>query len=188
MAMVLTNSIFIRTPKTGSTFCKDVITKMGLFEQNIGHNHDKWENLNQNELFASKPFKFCFVRDPVDWYKSYWAHRMNNIWRPDIRTDVNFLDLYCKDDSFEQFILNIYDRYPNGFIGDLFERYKRGCTFVGRFENLRHDLISALTLAGEKIDKSLITIFPKKNVSNPIYKAVKVSPNIKNMIYDKEAR
>lgn len=188
MPTLLQNSLFIHTPRTGSTFCHDVMRNMGLIKGEIGHRHDKWENLNQNEQYNSKPFKFCFVRDPLDWYKSYWAFRMTHGWRPDVRTDMNFLDLYCRSDDFETFICNIFKRYPNGFIGDLMLRYQFNCDFVGRYENLREDLIKALRLASERFDPDFIRSYQVRNASNKKYKEVKVSENIINLVYEKETQ
>jgi len=165
MAVILNKSIMVCTPKTGSTFCRDVVKKLRILQGTIGHIHDKWENINDQSAWQEKKFKFCFVRNYVDWYKSFWNGRMKYGWRPVIKTDVNFLDVYCRANNFEEFIDNVFDRYPNGFLNDLFRRYAKGCDFVGRFESLREDLTTALRMAGEDFNEGVIMKYPARNIS-----------------------
>lgn len=113
-------------------------------------------------------FSFCFVRRPFDWYRSFWTFRKKglrvndnmNLRRPGEGSRPFTYDGTRRfppddlwDDEFEGFLRNIFDAYPEGFLTTVYQKYvgpdANWVDFIGRQENLRNDLIAALTLAGE---------------------------------------
>jgi hypothetical protein len=110
-------------------------------------------------------FSFAFVRKPLAWYRSYWAHRNRKGYVLIPKFPLDFL----WDSSFENFITNVLKTYPYGFLTDIYKCYVgedgKALSFVGKQENLREDLIKALTLAGEKFDKQVINTLKKFNTT-----------------------
>jgi hypothetical protein len=113
-------------------------------------------------------FQFCFVRRPLDWYRSFWCFRTKQLSlgetvllrhpgegpRPPTYDGTRRFppdDLW--DEKFEVFVENILDAYPDGFLTAVYQCYvgpdNDWMNFVGRQESLVDDLIAALILAGE---------------------------------------
>ncbi|WP_430755021.1 hypothetical protein [Magnetovirga frankeli] len=81
----------------------------------------------------------------------------------------NPFDLGCRSDNFLQFIENMLAGYPGFYSKGLIAFVGKGSSeidFIGRYENLVEDLISALRMAGEGFDESIIRQMPPFNVSN----------------------
>jgi hypothetical protein len=95
MAFLLKNgAVFLHIPKTGGTWIKHVLEKLDLIQAPLGHQHSDWDRSFWHDklhhdlkvtryLFRrairspraqarSLPdcFKFCFVREPLQWYES----------------------------------------------------------------------------------------------------------------------
>lgn len=174
MAIILPNSTFIRVPRTGSTFVKDVLANLGLNKGELGLSHSMHSDLEGIMAYDAVPFRFCFVRNAVNWYKSYWSYKMTHRWSKKVVHKVDELDVYCRQTNFGRFIDVVYERYPKGFYMPLLEGYQQTCSFVGRCENLREDLIEALHMAGEDFDPDIIWKYPVRNASSKKYSKVKV--------------
>ena len=97
-------------------------------------------------------FAFCFVRHPVTWYRSFWCYRL--------KKHTLYLDFQldqCWDGDYETFILNALDKYPDGFVSQLYGYYDLDkMDYVGRQENLVNDLVKALRLAGDEFDEDIL--------------------------------
>ena len=121
-------------------------------------------HLGLEDCPCPEKFKFAFVRDPVEMYRSYWTYKMGRGWDP-----ANEIDQTCRSDDFRGFVTCVLEHYP-GVLGSSFAAFvgpEGGeIEFVGRHENLREDLITALSLAGESFDPEAIRSLPPKNVSD----------------------
>ena len=169
MAIRTDKSIFYHIPKTGGVWVKETMRRAGLEygrcrDKPVSHPFRlKREHATpavvRDEDKAGR-FSFCFVRRPVSWYRSFWCYR--------IKTDTvgqKFpLDLMW-DDEFEPFVRNVLAACPNGFVTKLYQFYVDDVDFVGRQENLRGDLVRALTLAGEQFDENAIRNTRRFNMS-----------------------
>ena len=107
---------------------------------------------------------FCFVRHPVDWYRSFWAYR----YKTDV-TDPKFpLDRYYKN-NFQKFVNIVLEQYPEGFVGNLYKFYVNddlsGIDFIGKQENLVEDLIYVLREAGEEFDEAVVRKTKHRNIA-----------------------
>ncbi len=172
MAVRLFRSVFVHIPKTGGTWIRGALRAAGLYQGDVGRDHATPKELADTLAFRSTAMVFCFVRHPLAWYQSYWCYRMKHGWhRPSpgeaaapIRTVT--LDAHCRDDHFDRFVENCLARYPQGWVSHLYDHYTTGCTFVGRQERLREDLLLALLIAGEPVDAARIRNHPPQNVAS----------------------
>jgi hypothetical protein len=159
----LTNSriAFIHVPKTGGIWANVAMRKAGIELQEtenaseIRRGHFAWNEV-PNTLF-----RFGFVRHPVGWYRSYWSHRnRHQDWGDEI------LDNLARA-PFPEFIEAVAAEAP-GYLSRLYEFFlgpPGEIEFIGRYENLQHDLITALETAGQPFDVEAIRSTPPANVS-----------------------
>ena len=157
MAFVLSNSVFLHCPKTAGHWISSVLIQSGIsLIQLSWHTHAA--NIPKEHV---RKFRFAFVRHPLTWYQSFFAHKVVNGWCSDE------IDRYCRSSDFHRFIENVLVRFPQGYCSTvLYERYFEKTDFVGLFERIKPDLIRALDLAGEELDASSIETTPPENVSN----------------------
>jgi hypothetical protein len=95
-------------------------------------------------------FHFCFVRHPINWYRSWWAYRVRR-GRTDKR---HYADRYHREDC-DEFVNVMLDEHPNGFVTELFQLYvglhADQMDYVGRTENLLSDLKEICRRAGQPV-------------------------------------
>lgn len=132
---------------------------------------------------------FTFVRNPLHWYASYWAYRMET--GPDLD---HSLDVECGSENFEEFLWRVLERRP-GYVTHLYEQYvgREDDTvgYVGRQENLREDLLEALHRAGEKFcDEDIIQTGEanKAATSESWSEKCKYSPELEEAVVRSEHR
>jgi hypothetical protein len=184
MALILKNgALFLHIPKTGGTWVTKVLREGGLLRCSIGHRHANldhllapgWQGLGRKLEWCWKrsrylrthprPFTFCFVRHPLDWYESFYLYKNQPSlnWERDGDLD-NFhrwhpnavLNGLGEGKEFNEFVTAVMDRAP-GYVSALFSHYTfRPCDFVGKQENLREDLITVLERMGCEFDPRLI--------------------------------
>lgn len=159
----LTNSriAFIHVPKTGGIWANVAMRKAGIQLQetqndsNVRRGHFAWNEV-PNSLF-----RFGFVRHPMAWYRSYWSHRNSHQdWGDEI------LDNLARA-PFPEFIEAVAEEAP-GYLSSLYELFlgpPGEIEFIGRYENLQSDLITALERAGQPFDPEAIRATPPTNVS-----------------------
>lgn len=178
MALLLRgNALFLHIPKTGGIWVTKVLEEMGLVERSIGHKHADIDHILLSKEYAAlaknKPFMFCFVRHPLSWYESWFKYmsQPSRQWRDwGNETDIknwhpNSMLNGLGAPQFNQFVNNAAQKRP-GYATELFGWYtKPPIDFVGRQENLRGDLITALKLANIDFDPAIIRNYPEAWVS-----------------------
>ena len=165
-------SVFYHTPRTGGISVKEAIRLSGINYDRTKHSQVKnrlkmyTEHATPDGTIAEDKdglFSFCFVRHPIDWYKSFWSFRVAK-GHVQIR---NPLDYYCWDTIFERFVANALDYYPDGYVTELYKLFVGEnldkVDFIGKQENLVNDLILALNMAGEEFDEDVIRNLKKYN-------------------------
>lgn len=174
MAAYTDKSVFYHIPKTGGTWVKEAMRRSGLRyrrckNRKVGHPFGlKREHATPDVIVDEHKagrFSFCFVRHPVGWLRSRWCYRvMTQVLDPKSPLSQIW------DDSFRSFVVNVLERYSNGFVTELYQFYvgadADGVDFVGRQENLADDLVSALTLAGEDFDERALRAMKRINVAS----------------------
>jgi hypothetical protein len=128
-------------------------------------------------------FTFGFVRNPLTWYASYWVHRHTfEDWNPN-----DPLEPYVHE-AFEEFIEAVIANKA-GYLSDLYTSFlgppDASVSFIGRYENLAVDLVTALRLAEQPFDEKALRGVPPLNVtgkSKPTY-----PPHLKSGLLKAEA-
>ena len=195
MALFLkSGAVFLHIPKTGGTWVTKVLQENGLVRCRFSHKHAdvqravqspslyRYQNLKRTlrhgpgwHSGVSSAYKFCFVRNPLDWYESWWAFmsqldwpnfapvRRNGVreWHPTAELED------IRDDDFSCFMQNVRRTHP-GFVSRMFASFTNPETnFVGKQESLVDDLIDVLKLLNERFDEDRIRNSPRVNVSKP---------------------
>lgn len=175
MAIKTENLLFFHVPKTGGIWVKETIRNYVAEEYDRAINNKK---KNEFELYLehSVPdgveekeregrISFCFVRHPVDWYKSFWGYRFKKYYT----LLKNPLDLHCWDFVFERFVINALNYFQDGYVTRLYKLYVGEnldkVDFIGRYENLADDLIKVLKLSGSTFDEEVIREQAKRRMN-----------------------
>jgi hypothetical protein len=176
-AVVNERIALLHVPKTGGTWATHAIIQAGVRvtdpevsepdEHYAQKGHVRLDQIGGRERL----FTIAFVRHPLDWWRSFWAHRMREGWIfPD-----HEIDSRASSENFDDFIEQVIENLP-GFCGELLERFtgppQSGVSFVGRFEHLVDDLVEALTQAGQPFDEEVLRSFPPRNVGDTRYLGV----------------
>jgi hypothetical protein len=149
--------LFVHIPKTAGTWVAEAMAAAGLECDPVGADvHPKRRELPQ------RPFTFAFVREPISWYRSLWRfHRRlpQSGWK---HLDELFdLDL-------PEFLEQVATRHP-GWLTTYYELFvgppEDQIDYVGCQENVRSELVAALTAAGVRFDPDVIFNLPARNYS-----------------------
>lgn len=142
MTIVLPNSLFVHIPKTGGSWVSEMLSRTGLCLAQCVEPHPFLRSSPGRSLPA-----FGFVRDPRDWWPSYFRYKHRHGW-----TDGKAFDDDCRAETFAEFLLKAADRHW-GYYSRLLPEYvgppEAPIRFVGRTENLAADLVAALDAVGE---------------------------------------
>ena len=156
--LVLDTCRFVRVAKTGSQYCtKAMVAGCRNAPRELGGR----EEYHASTAHGPQIPAFGFVRHPITWYESYWRHRLSTGW-----DDAALLDRECGANDYRVFVENVITKLRPGHLGRTFEAMLgtdySGCSFIGRFENLTADLVSALSFFGEPLSiKKLLAVRPK---------------------------
>ena len=159
MALPLkTGWLFVHLPKTGGSWLRHVLRDAGFVaddDEEVDPGVVAWPvpasassgmrrcHATARSIGHDPARSFCFVRHPLAWYRSLWAHGARDGWEP----KEFVLDQYGCDD-FLEFMDRCLRAFPTGFVSLLYRIYTEGAGFVGRYERLGDDLPAALEVAG----------------------------------------
>lgn len=146
MALLTDKMLFLHIPKTGGTYVRAVLEKLGIRGKEIIHTHSRFPFLNEHidDDTLKDKLVWCFVRHPLTWYQSRWAHRCKTGWQIN-----NPFDYYCASNDFKQFIRNCIKYWPTGWVTHEMCYYidnipKQCKKFIGLYEKLDEDIKIAL--------------------------------------------
>lgn len=206
MALLLKGgSVFLHIPKTGGRWVSKVLAAAGLVESNLGHMHADADRVlspaggSGRQLLAyllkrrlgmlprTSPFMFCFVRNPLDWYESFFNYNcepeVNWRFEGDVHDPHNWhpnapLNGLGSPD-FNFFVRNVVRNYP-GYVTEMYGRFAvPQISFVGKQENLCDDLIAVLKKLQLPFDEQFIRGFDKVGVSPKRTAGLEWDPDLK---------
>lgn len=184
MALLTEKILFIHRPRTGGTWIRQAITAP---RTECGHFHS---NLNDEEVVAmlSRRFSFSFVRNPVTWYPSRWSspHHRARV-KDGSRLAPQDIQNKEEEHDFGAWLTRMLRDFPHHYTFTCKHFFGKDYTtldFVGKYENLAGDLITALTAAGEKFNQTAILTLPKINASVPEFhsRAIYTGPLLEQLI------
>jgi hypothetical protein len=195
MANLLKNgAVFLHIPKTGGSWVTGVLEELNLVETSCGPEHADfgrafWHTRFHREAKTLRQmlrravgskraasiqpdcFRFCFVREPLDWYESWWRFMQGLDWkswgdeRDPYRWHPNSMLNGLGSRDFNTFVHNVNRKRP-GYVTEMYGWYVRpGVGFVGKMERLQRDLLRAFRLMGLDVDASKIAAMPPLNES-----------------------
>ena len=180
--LILQNACFIHVPKTGGRWVRQALLNAGVsFEDFQLHNTP---HVNLQDCPVPCRFKFAFVRHPLTMYRSYWQFKMTYGW-----DDNNYFDRDCQSGQFHDFVHKVLTQHPGAYgrrLDEMVGKPDREIEYIGRFENLVEDLITALQRAGEDFDAERIRNTPPCNVSNKLRFPADYSAALESQIRETE--
>lgn len=161
MVLIFRNAIFLHVPKTGGTWVKTAVRNAGVACEEFLVDGD----VHGDRAYCPFPsrFIFAFVREPLSLYQSYWRFKTGVGW-----DERNPFDAACSAPRFSDFVDNVLRLEP-AWCSRMFEDYvgtpANEIGFIGRFESLADDLVTALERIGEPFDERAIRETPVVNAS-----------------------
>lgn len=182
MAKANEKIIFYHIPKTGGVWINHVMRDLGfgccgVSNKKTGHpfglkrEHATYEVID--DKYKENKTSFCFVRHPIEWYKSFWRYRFlsegqhkNKFGRYDFRFPIDI----CYDNDFEIFLNKALVLFPDGYVSQMYKYYVgENCDkvdFIGKTENIREDFISFLNKIDVSFDKNFILNKRERNITD----------------------
>lgn len=169
MGAILKNGdIFLHIPKTGGNWIFDLIEAKNNIKYVFKYKHSGLERvqLSLNEPFETKPFVFCFVRNPFKWYESWFKYQNSRDWMEWGRGDrfhhpCAIID-DCANSEFTKFMEKILRKVP-GFLTGMYHRYTEYADFIGKQETLAEDFLRLSTLRKLNYTSKEIFNYPRVN-------------------------
>ncbi|MFB8274824.1 hypothetical protein [Nocardia colli] len=160
---VRSNALLLLVPKTGSTWIRSKLGELGIEVEYLGDPAMRDHDLLASYDRAQYSCVGAFVRSPIEWYRSYWAYRMEKGWRPQYP-----LDEHCASEDFETFIRKAVSVLP-GALGNIYRSYvgppEAQIDFIGHQERLAEDFAKFLRTIGEDFDESVLSRGPAVNAT-----------------------
>lgn len=158
--------LFLHTPKTGGHWVVAAMEAGGVHVEREGHGHAQL-----HEVARRGRFTFAFVREPVDWYRSWWGWVNREPANLKQAETVEHVLLPYASLALPDFLEACLTNHP-GYLAELFAAYvgppEDPIDFIGHYENLQDDLCKALGLAGQDFDEQALRATPPVNVSRLI--------------------
>jgi hypothetical protein len=196
MAVLLkNNALFLHVPKTGGTWVTQVLHRLSLIKRHLGHRHAdlfriQWHGHLEKDFYVVKniikrrlrgrdrcpdpnsTFMFCFVREPLSWYESWWCFMQQRGWQNWGSTQ----DIYqwhpnavlngLGSPDFNTFVRNVNRKYP-GFVSNLYNSYVGSDrVHIGKQENLVEDMQTFLAMIGVDVRLDFLKGVPPENQSS----------------------
>ena len=149
MALLLEKSVVYHPGRTGGHWVKAVLRRAGLVRWESARLHDSPEDLRHWPEGASRPWSIAFVGHPLSWVRSLWLHETHFGWTNDL--------LRPRDEfaTFPEYLNYLIEAFPGGAVKRYFAPFIDNANLIGRFEELRAELLRVLQEAGESVPELL---------------------------------
>ncbi|MFY0651338.1 MAG: sulfotransferase family 2 domain-containing protein [Cyclobacteriaceae bacterium] len=205
---------FLHIPKTGGSWVISILESNNLILKKLSHEHADYDcNLFQPNLSMSyhkhflysmeffrqrlfrkgepyqpPPFRFCFVRNPISWYESWWKYMKGEDWNHWGKINSkrywhpNSILNGLGSDDFNEFVWNVLKKRP-GYVSELYFSYtKPGISFIGKKENLVSDFLKVISILDLRISRDQLLKSEAVNVSKTASSMVDWDPKLKEMV------
>lgn len=150
MSLRMDRTMFVHVPRTGGTWIRDVVDRLGMLRQQLRGDVDSHFTLGQLRPYWGFLVPIIVVRHPWTWVESRWSHADAIRARQNQRHHgVHRLFDLCCSDRFEKTIFNILEECPGivtrtywEMMGDRRQWFPSG---IIRFDDLQRGLRDALT-------------------------------------------
>lgn len=213
--LLKSGGIFLHIPKTGGDWVTQVLTEQNLIHSTFGEKHADLDRVMFRDGFEyARPrlktvlqhwwrqkvakkeladeFLFCFVRNPLKWWESWFRYCKGLNWKQwgtaggKHDWHPNAILNGTGHAEFNPFLRNVIARRP-GYASELFFSYTRpGIRFIGRQENLADDLIAVLRQLNENFDEDYIRSRPRQNESKTPKDEVRWDPSLRQLMMQLE--
>ncbi len=168
-------------PKTGGTWVWRIFLELSIPIESFGLKHGflalspkYFERYIHQDLFL-----FTFVRNPLEWYRSYWAFKSKSSqrlfedkaqWHPTWDLDTLCFEENNAREDFNGFIKNVI-KFTPGYLTRIYDLYTRAegfkkINFIGKTENLKEDLIEILKILEVDFEEELVLNRKFENISS----------------------
>jgi len=179
LELIQGNALLLEIPKTGGTFVRNVLTALDIKTREVtntaAHKHALPRHIPGLHTYT---VRFCFVRHPLEWYRSVWRFDVNYPRKPD--NHARNLAAWQKypwhphtpltrhiTDSFADTV-RAWIKHEPAYCTRLFEQYvgmgHNDC-FVGTAEQLAEHLGDVLRRLGFDASQERIDAVPRANES-----------------------
>ena len=215
MAVIMPYSVFIHVPKTGGSWCRAAfkLAKIPHFESGpkkvrVYTHRTHASILDALDTITVKDWRkdstpmwryiFGFVRHPLRWLESRWADSVRKYGAPSPNEPTTWFPKVFSL-RFEEFIDNVVHQCPGapslamlgrlGFHkeGDKWCPDERTADFIGKQENLRSDVVTALRNAGETFPEGPFKRLAPQRVASRLDKfkrQISWTPEQQRVIYE----
>ena len=160
-------------PRTGGTWIRKLMGQglvKGKIREFSRHIKERDSCINRRhatpDLIEPRGFTFTFVRHPFEWYKSFWKYRTRN-GRWIAQNWCELTKTGCASNDFNEFIDLVIKNHPEGYYSNVVKQFLP-LDYMGKYENLLNDFITALRLGGENFYEKGIRNFTPMNVSRSV--------------------
>lgn len=208
MSIKLKNgAVFLHIPKTGGNWITAMLKELDLIDKHESYKHADIDHFfhypntfGRKALikFAAqrmfhprstqdKPYMFCFVRNPLSWYESWFKYmeqpnRQWLFWGDESDTNnwhPNSMLNGTGQCSFPEFVRNVNAKRP-GYVTELYGWYtKPQIDFIGKQEFLKEDFVEVLKIMNVNFDEEFVLNYGRVGVSPDTVKEVNWPDNLK---------
>lgn len=205
------NTVFLHIPKTGGVWVERALREAGIPIKRFGHEHGTYDRMLEEEMTCdgylpsrlarrihrglrrmgrepAPPRRFCFVRNPLKWYESFWRYKMDLKWEHWGRENyaaywhpnsaLNGLD----SDDFNEFMWKVVMKRP-GYASELMMRFaSTEIDIVGRTEYLADDLVEILKRLGIAFNEERLRNARRTNESQTPSSLIQWDPKLRELV------
>jgi len=139
---------------------------VNLFDSN--GNSDEHDILAQRlkSIDFSNTKYFSIVREPIEYWKSFWRYRMSTQW-----WDDHWIDKVSRSDNFVEFVDKLLDHLPgecSRLYNEIIPIDRMESFTIGRFENLQSDVLKILHELEGDFDEQIVLNTPPFNTTSKV--------------------